>query len=106
MQIFVKIISKNKTITMNVAESDTIDIVKAIIQGKEGIPRSKQRLIFEGQQLEDGWTLKEYNIKHNSTVEQVHKQTQKQTKHKTKTKQKQKHNKKTSKTKGKTRSKK
>ena len=107
MQIFVKIISKNKTITLNVDENDTINTIKAIIQGKAGIPRSKQRLIFEGKQLEDGNnTLVDYDIKHNSTVEQVHKQTQKQTKHKTKTKQKQKLNKKTSKTKGKTREKK
>ena len=86
MQIFVKVVCKGKTITLSVEDSDTIGTIKAIIQGKEGIPRSKQRLIFEGQQLDDGWTLKEYNIKQESTVEQVHQQTHKQNKNKNKTK--------------------
>ena len=66
VQIFVKF--GGKTITMEVEASDTIYTLKIIIKNKEGIPKKQQRLLFNNNQLEDGYTLSDSNIQHESEL--------------------------------------
>jgi len=70
MQIFVKT-PTGETITLDVEASDTIVMIKAMVQSMRGYPRHEQRLIFAGQQLENDRTLTDYNIQDGSTLELV-----------------------------------
>ena len=67
MQIFVKTLD-GKTITLDVEETDSIEIVKDKIQDKEGIPPHLFHIIFAGRQLEDGTTISDNNIEKECTL--------------------------------------
>ncbi|KAA6355033.1 MAG: putative ubiquitin, partial [Streblomastix strix] len=60
-----------KIMALEVESQDTIESVKQQIQKNDGIQSDQYRLIFNGQELEDGKTLNEYNIQDESTMIRV-----------------------------------
>eukprot|EP00118_Oscarella_pearsei_P018506 m.189719 g.189719 ORF g.189719 m.189719 type:complete len:83 (+) comp39419_c0_seq26:2550-2798(+) len=67
MVIFVRTLT-GRIITLEVDASDSIENVKAKIQGKEGTPSHQQQLIFAGEELEGSHTLKDFNIQNESII--------------------------------------
>ena len=67
IQIFVKNLV-GKTVTLNLLPNSTINHVRAVLQASEGIPPSKQVLIYAGKLLADSRTLEDYEIRKESTL--------------------------------------
>ena len=61
LQVFVKTLT-GKTITLDVAASDTVVAAKAKIEAKTGLPVTHQRLRFAGKQLDDDAVLCEVGV--------------------------------------------
>ena len=70
MQIFVRTLNGN-TITLEVEPSDTIENVKAMIQDREGIPPDQQYLFYNGRQLQNKYTLSDYNIQKENFIQLI-----------------------------------
>merc|ERR1711908_185161 len=67
MQIFVKT-PEEKTISMEVSNCESVRILKAKVQQKEGIPLLQQRLIFAGRELEDESPISAYGVQKESIL--------------------------------------
>lgn len=69
-QIFIRNLTGKHT-PIEVDSNITVDDLKRKIQEKEKIDPRKQRLLYQGKQLEEGNTLGFYNIKKDSTINLV-----------------------------------
>lgn len=67
LSIFVKTLT-GRTITIPVTLSETIYEIKQKIETKVDIPAEEQRLVYAGKQLEDGRTLRDYQVEENATL--------------------------------------
>ncbi|XP_037896040.1 polyubiquitin-like [Glossina fuscipes] len=66
-QIFVKTLN-GKTVALQVELTDTIEKMKTKIQEEQGVPYELQRLIFGGKQMQDDFTISDYNIYNHPTL--------------------------------------
>eukprot|EP01084_Bolivina_argentea_P108732 194339_1 len=68
MKLFMKMLT-GKTITIEINENDYVYYLKILIQNKEGIPPSQQRLVFAGRTFQDRRLLSDYHVQ---TENQLH----------------------------------
>ena len=70
MRLFLRTLT-GKTITLEVNADMGIDMVKLLLEEKEGIPVDQPCFIFAGERLKDDRTLSDYNIQKESTIHVV-----------------------------------
>ena len=70
MQIYIRT-PNHVTIKLNVDACDTINLIKAKIQDKQGTPQDQQRLTFIGQRLDNVHTLSDYSIQNETSLDLV-----------------------------------
>ena len=68
MKIVVKA-RAGREIILEVDSSDTIHAIKMMLREKEGVQSHLQSIWFGMKQLEDGYTLSDYNIQEGSTLQ-------------------------------------
>ncbi|MFY8282904.1 tandem-95 repeat protein [Pseudoalteromonas sp. SSMSWG5] len=64
----ITIIAPNETFTLDVEPSDSIDTVKGLVEQQTSIAQARQTITFNGQTLENGRSLSDYNVQKNSTL--------------------------------------
>ncbi len=67
MQIYVDV--KEEKITLEVEDTDTVESVKEKIADKTGILADKQTLMYNGESMQDGKSLQDYNVQEDTTIE-------------------------------------
>ena len=69
MVIYVTFFVDNHTIPIKVDPYDTVDNLKTLITLEEGIPVSQQILTFEGFEFKNGYTLADYGVQNEDTLQ-------------------------------------
>ncbi|MBU75732.1 MAG: hypothetical protein CMK63_01925 [Pseudoalteromonadaceae bacterium] len=64
----ITIITPNETFTLDVEPSDSIDTVKGLVEQQTSIAQARQIITFNGQTLENGRSLSDYNVQKNSIL--------------------------------------
>ena len=67
MQVFVKGLS-GRTVTLNVREGSTVDMVKGLLWERLRVPMEVQGLAFGGKELRDGLCLWDYGLGREATL--------------------------------------
>ena len=68
----IKVTVKNvagRVYTLNANENDKIEKLKKMLEEKDAIPPSQQKMVFAGKQLPDDKTLKELGIDSNTVIQ-------------------------------------